>query len=204
MIAIIDYKAGNLASVSNAMERLQAQYRITNNTKVLDEADAVIFPGVGHAGSAMKDLQENGLDSWLQQTRKPVLGICLGMQLLYDETEEGPTRTLGIIPGKLIKLKPDLGKVPHMGWNQVTVSNPHPIMHNIAPDTHFYHVHSYYAPVTGHTVAVSHYTAPFAAVAVRDNFMGVQFHPEKSGQPGEQLLGNFLDLVYGRISEKKQ
>lgn len=198
MIAIIDYKAGNLASVSNAMERLQAEYRITSNKDVLDEADAVIFPGVGHAGSAMKDLQKNGLDSWLQEARKPVLGICLGMQLFYDETGEGATRALGIIPGKLEKFNSELDKVPHMGWNTVILRNPHPLMHNIAPDTHFYHVHSYYAPVTDHTIAVSHYSTAFTAVAARNNFLGVQFHPEKSGQPGEQLLRNFLDIVYGK------
>lgn len=197
MIAIIDYKAGNLASVSNAMDRLMGDYRITNRLSILDEADAVIFPGVGHAESAMNDLRQNGLDTWLKQTGKPVLGICLGMQLLYDSTTEGPTETLGVIPGKLKKFDNSKGKVPHMGWNTINLRHSHPLLHRIAPETHFYHVHSYYAPVTDHTIAESFYTTPFTAVAVYKNYMGVQFHPEKSGPPGEQLLRNFLNLVYG-------
>ncbi|MDG5768099.1 imidazole glycerol phosphate synthase subunit HisH [Balneolales bacterium ANBcel1] len=218
MIAIIDYKAGNLASVSNAMDRLKAAYRITNKISVLEDADAVIFPGVGHAGSAMRDLQANGLDTWLRQTRKPVLGICLGMQLLYEDTTEGPTRTLGIVPGRLKRFLPEKGKVPHMGWNTVLpagtdpaveapppsgdpspdLGQTHPLFNNITPGTHFYHVHSYYAPVTGHTIAQSRYSEPFTAAVAFNNFMGVQFHPEKSGIPGQQVLQNFVDLVYGR------
>lgn len=197
MIAIIDYKAGNLASVSNAMDRLAARYRITNNMADLDEAAAVIFPGVGHAGPAMDDLKYNGLDDWLRATQKPVLGICLGMQLFYESTTEGPTDTLGILPGRLEMFDPAQDKVPHMGWNTVTLQKEHPLMRDIAPDTHFYHVHSYYAPVTPDTVATSHYQTPFAAVVARDNFMGVQFHPEKSGPAGEQLLRNFVNMVYG-------
>ncbi len=197
MIVIIDYKAGNLASVSNALDRLMVNYRISNSITLLDEADAVIFPGVGHAGSAMRDLRKNKLDTWLKQTSKPVLGICLGMQLLYDTTMEGETRTLGIIPGRLKKFDPSKGKVPQMGWNTITLQQSHPLLNNMAPETHFYHVHSYYAPVTEHTVARSVYLAPFTAVVACNNFMGVQFHPEKSGPAGEQLLRNFVHLVYG-------
>lgn len=199
MIAIIDYKAGNLASVSNAMDRLMADYRITNSRAVLDEADAVIFPGVGHAGSAMNDLQQNGLDTWLKQTGKPVLGICLGMQLLYEASTEGKTEALGIIPGKLKKFDTSKVKVPHMGWNTISVTSRHPVMKQISPDTHFYHVHSYYAPVTGNTIAESVYSEPFTAAVAWKNYVGVQFHPEKSGPAGEQLLRNFLNMVYGGI-----
>ncbi len=197
MIAIIDYRAGNLASVSNAMDRLQAAYRISNRIPDLDEADAVIFPGVGHAGSAMADLQKNGLDTWLKETKKPVLGICLGMQLLYESTTEGPTQTLGVLPGRLEKFDSTKNKVPHMGWNTVTERRAHPLLRNILPGSHFYHVHSYYAPVTEHTIAESTYSITFTAIAARNNFMGVQFHPEKSGPAGEKLLRNFLEMVYG-------
>ncbi len=197
MIAIIDYKAGNLASVSNALDRLMAGYIITNRPDNLDNADAVIFPGVGHAGSAMKDLKQNGLDVWLKQTTKPVLGICLGMQLFFETTTEGKTDTLGVIPGRLEKFDSSKGKVPHMGWNTVSIRKKHPLMAGIAPGTHFYHVHSYFAPVTGHTIAESAYSAPFTAAAAYKNYVGVQFHPEKSGSAGEQLLRNFLNMVYG-------
>ncbi|MEX0679771.1 MAG: imidazole glycerol phosphate synthase subunit HisH [Balneolales bacterium] len=197
MIAIIDYKAGNLASVSNALDRLMADYKITHHPSVLDEADAIIFPGVGHAGSAMEDLKRNRLDSWLKQTRKPVLGICLGMELFYESTTEGPTETLGIIPGRLKKFDPGKNKVPHMGWNTITVQRPHPLMKSIEDNTHFYHVHSYYAPITPHTLATATYSETFSTAVVSDNYMGVQFHPEKSGIAGEKLLRNFLNLVYG-------
>ncbi len=200
MIAIIDYKAGNLASVSNALDRLAASYIITNRMPDLDQADAIIFPGVGHAVSAMRDLQLNGLDAWLRETRKPVLGICLGMQLLYESTTEGPTETLGVLPGRLTKFDASRQKVPHMGWNTVETcpgKEHHPLLKSIPAGTHFYHVHSYFAPVTADTVATATYSHPFSAIASRGNFMGVQFHPEKSGKPGEQLLRNFLDLAYG-------
>jgi imidazole glycerol-phosphate synthase subunit HisH len=200
MIAIIDYKAGNLASVSNAMDRLAASYLITSRPADLDQADGVIFPGVGHAAPAMRELQAGGLDSWLRDTRKPVLGICLGLQLLYESTTEGPTDTLGILAGRLQKFDTTRQKVPHMGWNTVDVlpgKEHHHLLKHIPPGTHFYHVHSYYAPVTNDTMATATYSHPFTAIAVRDNFMGVQFHPEKSGKPGEQLLRNYLDLVYG-------
>ncbi len=203
MIAIIDYKAGNLASVSNAMDRLMAEYLITNNIPDLEEADAVIFPGVGHAAPAMRELRQHGLDTWLKSTQKPVLGICLGMQLLYESTTEGQTDTLGILPGSLDKFDASQHKVPHMGWNTVTIQpehRNHPLLRHIDQGTHFYFVHSYFAPVTPHTVANSTYASgPFAAIAARDNFVGVQFHPEKSGPAGEQLLRNFTDMVHGGI-----
>ncbi|MDX1636470.1 MAG: imidazole glycerol phosphate synthase subunit HisH, partial [Balneolaceae bacterium] len=192
MIAIINYKAGNLASVSNALDRLGANYKITNNTGELDAAQAVIFPGVGHAYSAMASLRENDLDTWLKETSKPVLGICLGMQLLYESTEEGDTRGLGIIPGRLKKFDESLDKVPHMGWNTFTKVESSPLLTGIGTDHYFYYVHSFYAPVNEYTIAECSYTTPFAAVAGRDNYLGVQFHPEKSGDVGSMLLQNFL------------
>ncbi len=195
MIAIIDYRAGNLASVANALNRLDTPYTITDRREVLDSSDAVIFPGVGHAGAAMQRLREQKLDEWLRRTSKPVLGICLGMQLLYESTTEGPSDTLGILPGKLERFDPAQGKVPHMGWNTIRILKSHPLLDGIADDTYFYHVHSYFAPVSEQTLAESSYISPFATVAARDNFMGVQFHPEKSGSAGEKLLSNFVSLA---------
>jgi len=204
MIAIINYKAGNLASVSNALERLDADFIVTNRRKELDAADAVIFPGVGHAGSAMESLQENGLDVWLKQTRKPVLGICLGMQLFYESTEEGDTEGLGIFEGKLKKFDPAINKVPHMGWNTFSSVQSNPLLNGIDEGHYFYYVHSYYAPVNEYTVAACTYTREFASVACNNNYMGVQFHPEKSGRSGSLLLQNFLIHVESGQSIKSK
>lgn len=200
MISIIDYRAGNTASVSNALERLGAEYRITNDKAVLDASDGIIFPGVGHAASAMQALRDTGLTQWLQQTPKPVLGICLGMQLLYEFSEEGETETLGIVSGRLKKFDAAGHKVPHMGWNTFeTLQDPdHPLMAGIRAEDYFYYVHSYYAPVTGETLAGSHYAgADFACIVARNNFAGVQFHPEKSGRAGSLLLRNFIHSTKG-------
>ncbi|MFU8860215.1 MAG: imidazole glycerol phosphate synthase subunit HisH [Cyclonatronaceae bacterium] len=195
MIAVINYKAGNLASVSNALERLGAEHLITNRIDELDRADAVIFPGVGHAQSAMKSLGENNLTEWLKDTQKPLLGICLGMQLFFESSDEGDTQCLGIIPGRLRLFKGENVKVPHMGWNHFNNMSDHPLLQNITVDDYFYYVHSYYAPVTDFTTASCHYEAEFSSVVARDNFVGVQFHPEKSGTNGVQLLQNFLDFA---------
>ncbi len=200
MIAIIDYKAGNLASVSNALTRIGAQHVITNKTSELDAADKIIFPGVGHAWAAMEALREHDLDIWLRTTRKPVLGICLGMQLLYESSEEGgDTDGLGLLPGRLKRFDPAVGKVPHMGWNTVDCG---PLAVDREDDlrstTHglpsYYFVHSYYAPITPETTGISDYNGQrFAASVKRGNFEGVQFHPEKSGSVGETLLREFLN-----------
>lgn len=195
MIAIINYKAGNLASVSNALRRLNADFIITNKPDKLQSSDAVIFPGVGHAYSAMESLRATGMDTWLKQTGKPVLGICLGMQLLYESSEEGETEGLGIIPGRLTKFDSGQNKVPHMGWNTFSSIKTNPLLKGISTDHYFYYVHSYYAPVNEFTVAECNYISNFASVVSRDNFMGVQFHPEKSGGVGALLLKNFLMYV---------
>lgn len=195
MIAIINYEAGNLASVSNALERLDADFTVTSRPDELDASEAVIFPGVGHAYSAMASLRENGLNRWLKQTRKPVLGICLGMQLFFESSDEGNTEGLGVIPGRLKKFDASNKKVPHMGWNTFSSIQPHPLLNGINEDHYFYYVHSYYAPVNEFTVAGCTYIREFASVACRDNFMGVQFHPEKSGTAGSLLLQNFLNYV---------
>lgn len=195
MISIIDYRAGNTASVSNALERLGATYQITNEKAALEASDGIIFPGVGHAESAMQALRDTGLHTWLQETTKPVLGICLGMQLLYEFSEEGDTPTLGIVSGRLKKFDAARHKVPHMGWNtfKTLKSGAHPLLEDLRADDYFYYVHSYYAPVTAETLAASRYAgSDFACIVARNNFAGVQFHPEKSGRAGSLLLRNFI------------
>ena len=204
MIAIINYKAGNLASVSNALARLDADFLVTSKSEELDASEAVIFPGVGHAHSAMESLRENGLVDWLKHTSKPVLGICLGMQLLFESSEEGDTEGLGIIPGRLKKFDETSGKVPHMGWNTFTSLRSHPLLNGIGEDHYFYYVHSYYPPVNEYTVAGCTYINEFASVVGRDNYMGVQFHPEKSGRTGSLLLLNFLTYIENRRKLQSQ
>ncbi len=197
MIAIINYEAGNLASVSNAFKRLDEPHIITDKKKELDEADGIIFPGVGHAQPAMKSLQKNGLDKWLKNTQKPVLGICLGMQLFYDSSEEGGSEGLGIIPGDLKKFDASQAKVPHMGWNTFSNIQNHSLVDSLTTEYYFYYVHSFYAPLNEYTVATCNYIQDFTSVVCKDNYWGVQFHPEKSGKVGSLLLQNFLHHVHG-------
>lgn len=195
MIGIIKYQAGNLTSVSNALKRLEADHFISDVPAELEKADGIIFPGVGHAGAAMDDLRSRDLDVWLKNTKKPVLGICLGMQLLYESSEEGESTTLGLIPGRLRKFDSSKAKVPHMGWNQFTPMQKHPLIAGIDEKQFLYYVHGYYAPANKYSLATCTYINDFAAVVARNNFMGVQFHPEKSGQVGSMLLQNFVDMV---------
>lgn len=196
MIGIINYKAGNLASVANALQRLDSEFIITSDVRVLDSASGIIFPGVGHAKPAMESLRENQLDAWLKHTAKPVLGICLGMQLLFTSTEEGETDCLDIVDGRLKKFDAQQDKVPHMGWNMCTDIKLHPLLHGISAKDYFYYVHSYYAPATSHSIGNCKYAGvEFSSIVAKDNFMGVQFHPEKSGETGEKLLSNFLNMV---------
>ncbi len=204
MIAIINYDAGNLASVSNALERLGVPYTVTNKIEELEQSEAVIFPGVGHARPAMKSLRKHGLDTFLEETKKPVLGICLGMQLLYESSEEGDTGGLGLIPGTLKRFDPARGKVPHMGWNTLDElsPDPHPLLRGLTEKQYFYFVHSYYAPVNAYTLATCSYLGEFAAVAGRDNIVGVQFHPEKSSEAGSLLLQNFIEWVNRPIKDR--
>mgnify|MGYP001190132471 CR=1 FL=1 len=198
MISIIDYKAGNLASVSNALNRLGVSYEVTFDQDRLDQSDAIIFPGVGHALAAMQALGERDLIQWLKNTTKPVLGICLGMQLLFESSEEGDSAGLGVLAGRLKKFDDTVVKVPHLGWNTFVDIKSHPLLDGISEESTMYYVHSYYAPVTDATLAKCEYQIPFASVVGKDNFYGVQFHPEKSGTNGEIILGNFLNIVRGK------
>jgi len=196
MIALIKYRAGNIASVSNALDRLGVDFYLAETVGELEKADGIIFPGVGHAGSAMESLKENGIDAYLKSTEKPVLGICVGMQLLFETSTEGDTVGLGVIPGGLVRFDSETEKVPHMGWNTIQKHGTHPLLRDIQENEYLYFVHSYYAPETQHAVALCEYITPFTAVVSKDNYFGVQFHPEKSGKTGAKILKNFIDYVY--------
>lgn len=193
MIAIIKYNAGNVQSVQYALQRLGAESIITDDPVLIQQADKVIFPGVGHAAAAMNSLRENKLDSVIVNLRQPVLGICLGLQLLCKHSIEGDTNCLGIFDAD-VKLFSSLNmKVPQIGWN--TICNYQSILFNGLQDAAFvYSVHSYYAEANAQTVATTNYTLPYSAAMQLNNFYAVQFHPEKSGIAGEIILNNFINL----------
>lgn len=192
MVAIIDYDAGNVRSLQFALERLGVASVLTADPEVIQAAEKVIFPGQGAAASAMKKLKQTGLDQLIPQLKQPVLGICLGMQLLCDTTEEGEVNGLGIIPGKVVRFSNKV-KVPQMGWN--TISNfQSPLFKQIKEDDFMYLVHSFYVPLCDATIAQSDYDGTYSVALQKDNFYGVQFHPEKSSKAGSQLLQNFLAL----------
>ena len=188
-IVIIQYNAGNIQSVLYALERLGVQAMVTDNVELIQKADKVIFPGVGEASTAMHYLKERGLDSVIQNLKQPVFGICLGMQLLCKFSEEGGTPCLGIIE-ETVKLFNPTMKVPHMGWNGNSGKNA--VFNN--GENQVYYVHSYYVPVNQYTVETCDYITPFSASIQKDNFYACQYHPEKSGKVGEQILKNFLAL----------
>lgn len=192
MIAILKYNAGNVASVENATNRLGYKTVITDDAALLQSAEKVIFPGVGEAGSAMKYLKLKGLDEVILSLKQPVLGICLGMQLLCEYSQESDTKALGIFKTKVIKFPPkDL--VPHTGWNNF-ISVKGKLFENIHPQNDCYFVHAYYAEICEETVGVTDYILPFSAALQKDNFYATQFHPEKSAQTGLKILINFLSL----------
>ena len=191
-IAIIDYGAGNVQSVLFALERLGFEGNVTNDWNTIKSADKVIFPGVGEASSAMKMLQESGLDVLIPTLKQPVLGICLGMQLMCEHSEEGNTNGLGIFDVNVVKFSQEV-KVPQMGWN--TIYNlKTPLFEGIKENEFMYLVHSFYAPLSENTIATTNYELEYSTALQRDNFYGVQFHPEKSGVFGEQIMKNFLNL----------
>ena len=187
---IIDYDAGNVKSLQFALERLGVEAQITHNIDSISSADKVVFPGQGEAASAMEKLRSKGLDTLIPQLRQPVLGICLGMQLLCKQTEEGNTQGLGILPSK-VKRFPNIVKVPQMGWNTVN-HNAEGLFEGITQDCYMYLVHSYFVPITPNTIAQTNYAGAYSVAVQKDNFYGVQFHPEKSSKDGLRLLENFL------------
>ena len=192
MIAIIRYNAGNIKSVQNAVKRLGYESIITDDPLDLKKADKVIFPGVGEAGSAMQYLRERGLDNTIKSLVQPVLGICLGLQLMCRFSEEADTQCLGIFDTD-VRLFPPVDKIPHMGWNNFLTLRGD-LFKNISPDDDVYYVHSYYAEISSCTSATCDYILPFSASMTRDNFYATQFHPEKSAAVGEKILRNFLEL----------
>lgn len=196
MIVIVDSGVANLTSVQSALERLDAEVKVTNAPSEIQEASHVILPGVGSAKAAMTGLREKGLISTLQNLTQPVLGICLGMQILFESSEEsGNTACLGMIPG-VVKQLPSSSKepIPHMGWNQIQVEKEHPLLKNVPKDSYFYFVHSFAASLNEMTIASTYYGNQFTAIVAHDNFMGCQFHPERSSSVGQTILRNFLGL----------
>jgi glutamine amidotransferase len=216
MIAIVKYNAGNIGSVTNALNRLGIQNKVTDHPEELKAASKVIFPGVGEAGTAMKYLRERGLDQVLKELTQPVLGICLGMQLMCHHSEEGDTDCLGIFDTNVKRFpRPETHqgqgavlKVPHMGWNilssefrvQSDILNlskdSEKLLAHLPTNADVYYVHSYYAELCENTIAACDYILPFSSVLQKDNFYATQFHPEKSAGIGAQLLNNFLNMEH--------
>ncbi|MCB9347114.1 MAG: imidazole glycerol phosphate synthase subunit HisH [Lewinellaceae bacterium] len=193
-ITIIDYNAGNVQSVLFALERLGVAAVLTGDHETIRSADKVIFPGVGEANTTMAYLREQGLDELIRSLTQPVLGICLGMQLLCEHSEENDTPCLGIIPQKVMRFQPVNGeKVPHIGWNSIR-SLKNGVFTPGQEGDYVYFVHSYYAEVGPYTTATTDYILPFSSGLQKDNFFATQFHPEKSGKVGEAILKNFLAL----------
>ena len=200
MIAIIDSGGANIASVRFALERLGVDSVLTADPAVISVAERVILPGVGAAPVAMAQLARAGLVECIRGLTQPVLGICLGMQLLFERSEEGDTPLLGLVGGTCGAFDPGMGlTVPHMGWNRLLPRGEgrHPLLSGVEEGAHVYFVHSYAAPVSADTVASCSYGVDFTALVARGNFMGAQFHPERSGPVGARILGNFLALPAG-------
>ena len=209
MIAIVNYDTGNIRSVTNALGRVGCtEWIYTDDKALLAQADKVILPGVGEASSAMAKLAERGLDTFIPTLTQPVLGICVGTQLMCQSSEEGNAQCMGIFRTKVRKFQPEkqqngefsifnsqfsIEKVPHMGWNQI-VDLRTPLFKDIDEGAYIYYVHSYYPELCEDTIATTHYINAFSGALGRDNFFGTQFHPEKSGAVGAQILKNFLEL----------
>ncbi|MEO0507345.1 MAG: imidazole glycerol phosphate synthase subunit HisH [Bacteroidota bacterium] len=191
-IQIIDYGAGNIQSIKFAIQRLGYEAQLSSDINEIRKADKVIFPGVGEASSAMQKLKESGLQGYIPELQQPVLGICLGMQLMCNSSEEGNTKGLGIFDVDVIKFGDGL-KVPQIGWNSIS-NLKSSLLLNVPEKSFIYLVHSFYAPLTEDTIATSEYGLEYSAALHRENFYGTQFHPEKSSDVGEQILKNFLML----------
>ena len=191
-IVIIDYGAGNIQSIKFAIKRLGFHAVLSSDAREIRQADKVIFPGVGEAGSAMKMLRSTGLDLVIPTLKQPVLGICLGMQLMCNHSEEGDTTGLGIFDADVRRFEKSV-KVPQIGWNQITNLDSH-LFNNVEDGEYVYLVHSYYVPECADEIARTEYGVNYSTALHRDNFYGVQFHPEKSSKTGEQILANFMKL----------
>jgi glutamine amidotransferase len=196
-VAIIDSGGANLASLQFALERLGARTAVTSDMALIAAAPRVLLPGVGSALAAMERLNASGVAAQLPHLKQPVLGICLGMQLLYQNSEEGPAQCLGILPQTVRKLQASPGRpVPHMGWNRLHIKpGPDPLLAGVADGEYLYFVHSYAAPVSQATLATAQYGVEIAAVVRQDNFWGTQFHPERSTKVGARILANFLEMT---------
>ena len=192
MIAIIDYGAGNVASVANALATLDEKFIVTADKDVINNADKIIFPGVGEASFAMNQVRKAGLVETLQQTTKPLLGICLGMQLLCNFSDEGDAECLGIFPLRVRKFDASKTKVPHIGWNTARIEKDNPLFRDIPQDSFFYFANSFYVPTSEFTIAITENTIPISASLAMNNFYGTQFHPEKSSTTGMKVLNNFI------------
>ncbi len=194
-VAIVKYNAGNICSVEYALKRLGVEPLITDDKEVLRTADKVIFPGVGEAETTMRFLRMTGMDVLIKELKQPLLGICLGMQLMCSRSEEGDVDCLGIFDVDVKRFAPQKqeDKVPHMGWNTLQGTRG-ALFDGIGDEEYVYFVHSYYVPVNEHTAAVTDYIHPFSAALHKGNFYATQFHPEKSGKVGERILHNFLEL----------
>lgn len=191
MICILKYNAGNVQSVTYALQRLGVEVALTDDIELLSKADKIIFPGVGEASTTMTYLKEKNLDKFIKEVKQPLLGICLGMQLLCKHSEENNTDCIGVFDVN-VKLFPPKEKVPHIGWNTLQELKT-PLFNGLQnPDVYF--VHSFYAEQNAHEIATCNYILPFAAALQKDNFYAVQFHPEKSGDAGSKILENFLNL----------
>lgn len=191
-IVIINYGAGNIQSIKFAIKRLGFEAVLTDNVDDILAADKVIFPGVGEASSAMSKLRTSGLDTLIPTLKQPVLGICLGMQLMCNASEEGKTKGLGIFNVDVVKFSNKV-KVPQIGWNEISNLKTN-LFNKVKEKSHIYMVHSFYAPVTNETIATSNYDVDYSAALQKNNFYGTQFHPEKSSEVGEQILMNFLEM----------
>jgi glutamine amidotransferase len=193
-IAVIRYNAGNIQSVSFALERLGVEFTVTDRVEEIQSADKVIFPGVGEASTTMSYLKERKLDQVITSLKQPTLGVCLGMQLMCRFSEENNTHCLGIFEEEVKRFIPSIEmKVPHMGWNQLHLT-PGSWLDKSLEEQNVYFVHSFYVPVTGHSSATTNYIVPFSAAIKKNNFYAVQFHPEKSAAAGELVLKSFLNV----------
>jgi imidazole glycerol-phosphate synthase subunit HisH len=192
-LVIIDYKAGNTQSLWYVLKNIGIEAIISNNIETISSADAVILPGVGHAKAAMENLQATGVDKIIRNLQQPFLGVCVGLQLMCKHSEEGDVKGLGIFDTNIVKFNATGGKVPHMGWNTIEDTKTE-LFNSIIPNQHVYYVHSYYPQLCVATIATTNYIQPFSAALSNKNFYACQFHPEKSGKIGQQLLKNFLAL----------